>query len=58
MPTDILVSVAERRERQKRNAADLIAMLVVVPLIACLFSITLCFESRAFECVTVLMATE
>jgi hypothetical protein len=33
-------------------------MLVLVPLIACRFSISLCFESRAFESATVQMATE
>lgn len=58
MPTNISLSVADRRDRDRKNAADLTAFLFLIPLIACLVSITLCFESRAFECAVIQMADE
>ena len=58
MPTDILFSVAERSAREKKDAADLRAALVLVPVIACLFSIALSIESRAFECALIESAAE
>jgi hypothetical protein len=58
MPTDILVSVAERRIREKRDAADLIAIVFLIPMIACLLSCALSFECRAFEYALVEMGTE
>ena len=42
--------VEQRRRRDKKEAADLRAYLVLVPLIACLFSVLLSMESHAFEC--------
>ena len=58
MPTEVLLSVTERRDRDRKNAADLRAYLLLIPLIACLFSILLAFESRAFEAVFIELADE
>jgi hypothetical protein len=49
MPTDIFVSLQRRRLARQKEAADLRAYLFLIPLIACLLSIVLCLESRAFE---------
>ena len=58
MPTDVLLSVQERRARVRKSGSDLHAYLLLVPLIACLFSIILSFESRAFEAVFIELADE
>ena len=58
MPTDVLLSVAERRARKKKDSADLIAIIFLVPAIACLFSCSLSLECRAFECAVIQMAGE
>lgn len=58
MPTEVLLSVTERRDRDRKNAADLRTCLLLIPLIACLFSIFLAFESRAFEAVVIELAEE
>lgn len=58
MPTNILESIAERRARDRKNGADARAYLLLIPLIACLFSILLSFESRAFEAVFIELADE
>jgi hypothetical protein len=50
MPTDVLVALEERRLAKKKEAADLRAFLLLIPMIACLLSIILSVESRAFEC--------
>ncbi len=57
MPTDISLSIEERRLARKKEAADLRAYLLLIPLIACLLSIALSMESRAFECAVVSMET-
>jgi hypothetical protein len=49
VPTDVLLSIRERRAAERRTAANLRAILLLIPLIACLISITLSVESRAFE---------
>ena len=50
MPTDVLRTIEQRIAAEKRNAADLFAILVLVPTIMCLVSILLSAESYAFEC--------
>jgi hypothetical protein len=50
MPTDMLRATEQRIAAEKRNAADLLAILVLVPTIMCLVSILLSAESYAFEC--------
>jgi hypothetical protein len=57
MPMDLLLSIEQRRRRDKKEAADLRAYLVLVPLIACLFSVLLSMESHAFECAFVQLGT-
>jgi hypothetical protein len=58
VPTNISLSIANRRDRNKKNAADLTAVLFLIPSIACLGSITLCFECHAFERAVIQMADE
>jgi hypothetical protein len=58
MPTDILLSIEQKRLARKKEAADLRAMLLLVPLIMCLFSIVLAVESHAFECTLVAFGLE
>ena len=49
MPTDVLLAIEQRVAVEKREAADLLAILLLVPLVACLFSILLSVQSQAFE---------
>lgn len=58
VPTNISLSIEERRDRDRKNVADLTAFLFLIPLIACLMSVTLSFECHAFECAIVQMAGE
>jgi len=58
LPTEILLSVSQRRARDQRNAADFLAYLILIPLAACLFSIVLSFEYEAFEAVFIQMVAE
>ena len=58
MPTDVLVSVSDRRDRDRKNGADLLVILFLVPLIACLFSIALSYESLAFETTLIQMSDD
>lgn len=58
MPTEVLLAVEERRARDRKNAADLRACLLLIPLIACLLSIVLSFESRTFEAVFIELSDE
>lgn len=58
MPTDVLVALRERRAVERRKAADLMAILLLIPLIACLISIALSVESRAFEFAIVELGAE
>ena len=58
MPTDILLSISERRAAERKNAADLRAFLLLIPLIICLLSIALSVESHAVECAIVELGTE
>jgi hypothetical protein len=48
MPTDVLLSIAERRVARRKEVADLGAYLLLIPLIACLGSIILTLEYPAF----------
>ena len=57
MPTDILLSVEQRRIAERKNSADLRVILLLLPLIACLLSIILSVESAAFEGALVTMGT-
>ena len=57
MPTNISASIDERRAENRRNAADLRAYLFLIPVIACLLSILLSMESRAFEAEIVFLGT-
>jgi hypothetical protein len=56
MPTEISLSIEQRIAAEKRKAADLLAILVLVPTIMCLSSILLAVESRAFECALIATA--
>jgi hypothetical protein len=58
MPTDVLLSIEERRVAKKKEAADLRAYLFLIPVIACLFSILLCVESYAFQGALIMLGTE
>ena len=58
MPTDIVLSNDKRRSVQERDVANLIAALLLVPLIACLGSILLSIESPQFSAAIVVMASE
>ncbi len=49
MPTDVLLPFQRRRAEKKREAADLQAILLLIPLIACLVSVLLSVQSLAFE---------
>ena len=58
MPTDVCISVSDRRGRDRKNAADRLAILFLLPLIACLFSIALAYESVAFETTLIQMGED
>lgn len=58
MPTDVLLSVAQRRARDKKDAADLKAIVFLVPMIACLLSLSLCVECHAFQCALLQLAAD
>ena len=51
MPTDVLLSIEQKIAAEKKNAANLFAMLFLVPVIACLGSILLSLNSQAFAAV-------
>jgi hypothetical protein len=57
MPTDILLSIEQRRLARKKEAADLTAYLLLIPLIVCLVSIALSVNSHAFACAIVHLAS-
>lgn len=44
MPTDLLQASKTRRRAQERETANLVAVLLLLPLIACLVSILLSIE--------------
>jgi hypothetical protein len=48
VPTDVLLSIEERRLRKIKQAADLKACLLLIPQIVCLGSIILGMECPAF----------
>ena len=48
MPTDIAISIAQRRAAATRTAADLRAIVLLVPLIMAIMTIGLCMKSPAF----------
>ncbi len=58
MPTDVLLSIEERRLAKKKEAADLRAYLFLIPLIGCLFSILLSMECQAYECALIMLGIE
>ena len=58
MPTNVVLSIAERRAAERKSAADLRAYLLLLPLIFCLCSIILCAESRAFECALIALGMD
>lgn len=58
MPTDVALSNYERRLARERELANLIAALLLIPLIACLGSILLSIESPQFADALVAMAAE
>jgi hypothetical protein len=55
--TNVLLSIEERRAAESKQAAYLQAMLLLIPLAACLFSMLLCVESHAFECAIIAPGT-
>jgi hypothetical protein len=57
MPTDVLLSIEERRLARLKEAADLRAYLFLIPLAVCLLSIILSVESHAFECALIHMGS-
>ena len=58
MPTDVCISVSDRRGGDRKNAADRLAILFLLALIACLFSIALAYESVAFETTLIQMGED
>jgi hypothetical protein len=54
----MLLSLEQRRAIQRKDAADLRAFLLLIPLIACLFSIVLSIESSTFARTIVEMGDE
>jgi hypothetical protein len=48
MPTDIAISIAQRRITATRAAADLRAIVLLVPLIMAIMTIGLSMKSPAF----------
>jgi hypothetical protein len=48
MPTDVTVSNDKQRSAMDREAANLVATLLLIPLIACLGSILLSIVSAEF----------
>ena len=58
MPTEITASVAGRLSGQRKDAADLVAFLFLIPLDLCLGSITLTVECREIQCALVQMGGE
>jgi hypothetical protein len=57
MPTDVWLSIEQRRAAKKKEAADLQASLLLIPLMVGLISILLSVESRAFACALVALGT-
>lgn len=58
MPTEITASIAERLSGQRKDAADLVAFVFLIPLAFCLGSIALSVECREIQCALVQMAGE
>jgi hypothetical protein len=58
VPTEILLSLAERRGRETKDTADLFAIVFLVPMIARSLSCALSLECRAFECAFLQMGIE
>ena len=58
MPTDLALSNDKRRAAQSREAANLIAAVLWIPLIFCLGSILLSAESLEFADTIVVMAAQ
>jgi hypothetical protein len=57
MPTDVTVSNDKQRSAMDREAANLVATLLLIPLIACLGSILLSIVSAEFADTMVAAAT-
>jgi hypothetical protein len=58
VPTDVLLAFTRRRREKNREAADLQAILLLIPMVACLYSILLSVESLAFESAMVTLGLE
>lgn len=58
MPTDLLQASKTRRRAQERETANLVAVLLLLPLIACLVSILLSIESPGLVTPIVSVAAE
>ena len=57
MPTDVVRSFADRRARDKKSAADLRAVVLLIPMIVCLLSLSLSLEYPAIQTGLVSMAS-
>lgn len=58
MPTDLLALAQQRRLKQRKDAADLQAYVLLIPLIACFCSIALSVQFPTFACVITLLGAE
>lgn len=56
MPTDVVLSMAKRRQALDREGANLIAILLLIPMIACLCSILMSVVSPEFSAVVTMAA--
>jgi hypothetical protein len=58
MPTEISSAIAERLLDQRKDAADLVAYLLLIPVALCLGTIALSIECREIQCALVQMVGE
>ena len=58
MPTNVFISIEQRRAIERRDAADLRAALLLTPLILGLGTIALAIKSPAFAAAMIILGTE
>lgn len=56
MPTDVVRSLADKRVRDKKSAADRKAVVLLIPMVACLLSLCLSLVYPAIQSGLVIMA--
>ena len=58
MPTDLLLATHQARANRWKDAADLQAYLLLVPLIACICSIMLAVQYPVFACAIAILGAD